>query len=231
MSSSKNIFRTTAPLGDFLERLKTSHEVQDELPANRYTKSEIERRYTEAFKTGQTAGYESGFELGKQEGHSAGLQQGQAEAAQAFEQAHQAALNAFVENLEQLRTDAEAEYAVWFQNAEQRLAVLAVEIAKRALGRELAADPESVVEIARQALTEATEGTEFRIRVNLADAPILDSRKQDLLQAVSHVRTIEVVSDPEIRTGCIVESNASTVDARLETYLTRLADTIRGEAA
>ena len=231
---SKHIFRNEELNQDypsFLDRLKTSHEVQDELPANQYTKSQIDQRFQEAFQSGLEAGQDSGFQKGREEGYQEGLASGQQKAAEEFEAAHAAKLTEFGQSLEQLRQKTEAEMEQWYVEAERRLAGLAVEIARRAIGTELSLQEEAVVEIARQVLAETTEGTHFRIFVNVAEAPVLESRRQQLVESIAHVRDIEIVSDPSIQAGCVVESGASTIDARVETYLRRLAETIQEEAA
>lgn len=231
MSLSKNILRDGQGYASFLDRLKTSHEVQDELPANLYTKSQIQKRFQDAHTNGLTTGQQEGYKAGREQGYKAGLEAGKAEAAQAFEEAHQAALDAFTQQLDELKTEAVQATAQWFVDAEKQLSQLAIEIARRAIGEELNLREEAVVEIANQVLSEVTEGTHFRIRVNLAEAPLIESRRQQLIESISHVRDIEIVSDPSVQTGCIVETGSSTIDARIESYLARLADNIREEAA
>lgn len=231
MSSSRNVIRTPGQYGSFLDRLKSSHEVQESLPAYQNAREQIQVRYEEAYQTGLASGKSEGTRQGYDEGYKAGLVKAEAEIREQHEAALKSELESFTHDLSDFKSTAEQQMDAWYKEAEERLALLAIEIARRALGQDLALSQESVFETAKAVLQESIEGTEFRIRVNVAHAPLLDARKQDLIDAVPHARNIEVVSDPHIQGGCIVETGASSVDARIETYLDRLAESIRGEAA
>ncbi len=227
MSSSRNILRDTGNLAGFMDKLKTTHQVQDELPHNRYAKSQLEARFAEA----QEQGFSEGLVNGHNQAYQSGLQEGKVEAIRLFNEAHHSEIVNFTNQLESLKNQAEEELKAWFANAENQLAVLAIEIAKQAIQKELSINQETVVEIAKTVLKETTEGTEFRIRVSLGDASILDSRKQEILEQVSHARNIEVVADQNIASGCVVETGSTVIDAQIDTYLLRLANSIRGQVA
>lgn len=216
---------------DFVQRLKSTHQVQDELPANLYTRTKIEERFQNAFTQGLAQGLTEGREAGYKQGYQEGLEQARKEVQSNFDTAHAGQIEDFVSELELLRREAELRYEQWYAGAESQLAVLAVEIARQAVVVEMQTNQDMVFEIARKVLSETTEGAEFSIRVNVADAPVLDARKQEIINQVSHVRGIEVVSDQNISSGCMVEFGSNVVDGRIHTYLQRLAESIHGEAA
>lgn len=100
---------------------------------------------TEAAKQGYEDGYRSGYEAGE------------IAARQQFEDAHAAALEAFVEDLSQRGKQVESALSEWCSRLEAPLAELASVIACRIVARELATDPETVVSIVKQAVAEVTQ--------------------------------------------------------------------------
>lgn len=224
---SRNILRDAGPLSGFLEKLKTSHEVQDELPHNRFAKSQLEKRRAEASEEGLKEGYAQGHAIGVERGKVEGIE----EAKRQFQQAHQEEFRLFTEELDRIRQETEQKAKDWFAMAEEKLAILSTEIARQAINQELKINPETILEIAKSVLAEATEGTEFRIRVNTADSTILNSRKQELQELFSHVRNLEIITDQTIKSGCILETGSTSLDAQIDTYLNRLRESIQGEAA
>jgi flagellar assembly protein FliH len=166
------------------------------------------------------AGFEQGFQ--------AGFEQGQREAAARFEDEHRMALAAFVDELN-LRADRlEAAFADWVAHLEAPLAGLATVIAARVLARELQSDPAAVVGIAKQALAEVTHASEARIRVNPFDSAEIEAHRDALLAASSGLRRIDIVNDPSILGGCLVETDGGSIDARVESMLEQALAALRG---
>lgn len=232
MSSSRNILRgTPQPFGSFLERLQTVHQVSEESPAAQWTRAEIQRRFHQAHEEGHLVGYSDGYAKGEAKGLEVGLATGQSVALQNWEDTHREEIDLFTHSLAQVVEDTKAGVDAWYREAEERLAILAIEIARRAIGQELAIREDAVADIAKQVLSEVTSGTQVRVRVSPLQVPALEARRTELLAALSHVRDLEVVSDPSIRNGCVVESEGGVVDARIESYLHRLAEETTGEAA
>ncbi|MCB0824604.1 MAG: hypothetical protein KDC26_00290 [Armatimonadetes bacterium] len=231
MSLSKNIFRTAAQYPNFVDRLKTVHEVDAESPANKMTRSEIQRLFQKAKEDGELVGYSEGYAEGERKGMEAGLETGRVQAAQAFESEHDDALDQFREALIQVVENAQQSVVEWHHEAEERLAYLAIDIARKALGRELEIHPESVIDIAKEALLEVSEGRLVKLRVNPWQAGLLEARKDELLAKFTFIQNIQVVPDAAIQGGLIVESDGGLVDARVETYLERLEDEFEEDAA
>lgn len=83
---------------------------------------------------------------------------------------------------------------------------------------------ESIVEITKQALQEVRHGTEVRVRVSPIDSSVLESRKAEILEAVSNIRQLIIVPDLKIVSGCEVDTDGGVIDARVESYLARLEE-------
>jgi flagellar biosynthesis/type III secretory pathway protein FliH len=112
------------------------------------------------------------------------------------------------------------------------LRVLAVRIAEKILGRELALSPEAVVDIARQALTAAGTARQVTIRCHPDDLAALERGRPRLLERASRAQVLQLRADPNVhRGGCIVETELATIDARLSTQLDAVERALRGDEA
>lgn len=103
------------------------------------------------------------------------------------------------------------------------LARLAVDIARKVLGRELALDPGAVVEIAAQAIAAARDRRELILRVNPEDAAAVRAA-EGRLAGLALAAPLEIVEDPRVdRGGAVLDTEAGRVDARVETQLAELS--------
>ena len=102
-----------------------------------------------------------------------------------------------------------------------QISTLATNIARKILGRELEFHPEAVVQIVRQALLEkARQRREIFLRVHPEDLELLRESKPELLEILSRTKEIGIREDPEVqRYGVIIETDAGTIDAQLDTQL------------
>ncbi|MCH7904079.1 MAG: hypothetical protein IH944_05865 [Armatimonadetes bacterium] len=188
-----------------------------------HSKPKVLRGRDAAREKGREQGYRIGFfegvEKGKIEGDLVARRHGKAD----FDKANAEHSAKFAASVEQAMAQFEQQRAEWFEHAEQTLADLAIEIARRAIGRELETTREGVVDLVKQVLEEVTDGTRVRLRVNPMDASALEAQLTEIKAAFSHLRNVEVVSDRSVGFGCRIESDAGMIDARVESYLGRIA--------
>lgn len=106
----------------------------------------------------------------------------------------------------------------------QALARATVLLARQVLRDELRAHPEHVAGVAREAVAAmVTSARQIVVRVHPDDLPLVDEGAGDALRA----RGARLLSDPEVqRGGCLVESDAGSVDATIATRWTRAAGAI-----
>lgn len=160
----------------------------------------------EAYEASRRQGYDDGFEQGRAEGRAEGLAQARKEAE--AERERQSAKVA-----ETLEAVSQA-FAAWREEAERRLGLVAMRVARRALGDEVEAGRTAVASILREALA-AAEGSEvLRVRVSPEDA--------ERLSAEPSVNGLAVVADPAVATGCVVETSWGELDAQCGTFLDRI---------
>ena len=111
--------------------------------------------------------------------------------------------------------------------AEREVVALALDVARKVLGRELAQDPGAVADLAAQALAVARDRREVTLRVNPEDADAIRAAAGRLGALLARAPGLDVREDPAVeRGGAVVETEAGRVDARVEAQLAALARAI-----
>lgn len=146
----------------------------------------------------------SARETARREGHEAGRAEGMAEAAVTLAVA---------------RTEA----ARLAEAAAPTAIALATKMAEKIVGRAVALAPETMADIAAEALGACRPGAgAVRVRVHPEDLAAVEARR-DALAARAPAAALELVADETIgRSGCVIETPQGRVDARLETQLAAL---------
>ena len=107
------------------------------------------------------------------------------------------------------------------------MANLALVVGAQLARRELSIDPRQVLSIIRECIDSLPSAVRVvRIRLAPADASVL----RESLHPDSEPCEVQVVADPRItRGGCIVEADASRIDAQLESRVAAAVATVLGE--
>ncbi len=125
------------------------------------------------------------------------------------------ALTEFERNLIETR---EIRERVW-RETEKDLLRLAVRLAEKIVGREIKKDDKTIIDIISTALQNARQQEKLTIRVNPTDLPTVE-REAEKFSLGGRVQFIDLVADPRVTaSGCLIESEVGTIDARLETQL------------
>ena len=141
-----------------------------------------------------------------------GFQQGQAAALKTLEAPLKQAMERMVKQIQELvgvrkrlRREAEAD-----------LVRLAMEIARRVLHRELSADPEAILGLAKAALERIDARDVLQVRAHPEDTRILETCLADL----GYPKRIEVMADQHLERGAIIlETSRGQLDASADTQL------------
>ena len=159
-----------------------------------------------------------------QEGHH----QGKIEARAAVEaelraegEARKQALRAEVDGLiGQITTARETLWA----SQETEMVALTFDIAKQVIKTEVTQNPEVVRALIANAVRRITDKDNVRVRVSVADAPHVKEMRQEILELMDGLRHLEIVDDRRVGDGgCVIETNAGTIDAKIETQLSEIA--------
>jgi flagellar assembly protein FliH len=162
------------------------------------------------------AAWQEGFHQGKQEARAAVETELRAEWA-----ARQASLR---DELDTIAADiATAREALW-QGQESEMVALTLDIARQVIKTEVAQNPAVVHAVIANALRRITDKDNVRVRVSVADAPRVKEAREDLMEIIDGLRFIEIVEDRRIGDGgCVIETNAGTIDAKIETQIAEVA--------
>ncbi len=158
----------------------------------------------------------------KQQAYHEGLEQGkQAGLAQAQEMinAHQKQLVAMLDALAKPLDHLD-------EKIEQELVSLSVAIARQIVRRELKAEPAQVVGVVKEALSILPSGVQnIKVYLSPEDARLVS----DIMLSNVGERKWQVVEDPVMEQGgCRIETNASTVDATIDSRIAAIAARLMG---
>lgn len=116
------------------------------------------------------------------------------------------------------------------EEAEPELRRLAVAIAEKILGRELALSSEAVVDVVRTALRAARARREITIRVHPDDVSAVLAARERLARELARPADLAVIADGEVgRGGCVIDTEVGAIDARLEVQLAAIERALVGE--
>jgi flagellar assembly protein FliH len=155
-------------------------------------------------------------------GYEDGLAAGQAEIAARVAQLDariqrlDAALQMLAKPLEQLDDE-----------VQQQLSQLALTVGKQIARRELKADPAQIIAIIREAVARLPAAArDVRVHLHPEDAAIVRER----LSSPGSDRAWNVIEDPALtQGGCLVRTDTSQIDARLESRLNAIVSSILGD--
>jgi len=158
-----------------------------------------------------------GHERGYAEGYAQGRAQGMADVA------------AEAQQLRAVLAHMAAPVAELDGRTEQALVALMLELARRLVQQELVADPTKMLGIVRDAVSHLAQPVRgLRVRLHPDDARVVNEHLSSEEGGESWV----IVADRKMMPGdCIVESDTSRVDARLDTRQAQLAQRLLGDPA
>lgn len=159
-----------------------------------------------------------------QEGHHQGKTEGRATVEAELRAAWDTRQEALRAELDFIITQIGAARATLWARQEADMVALTLDIARQVIKTEVSQNPEVVRALIANALRRLTDKDNVRVRVSVADAPRVKEARQDLMEMVDGLRQLEIVDDRRIgEGGCVIETNAGTIDAKIETQLAEVA--------
>lgn len=168
------------------------------------TAEDIERIHNEAHQ----AGYQTGFDEGREEGYRQGVEAAQAEA----------------QRIAALADNVENALAAIDQSVADEVLALALEVAHQVLHGAVAARPDHLLPVIREAMTALPlHHGHVSLHVNPAEAELV---RQHLGEQFLHSGW-RIVEDREIEAGgCFIRAGSSEVDATIQTRWKRVLEAI-----
>ncbi len=142
-------------------------------------------------------------------------------------QARVAELNARIANLDSILRQLAHPLRLLDAEVEEALLALAVAIGSQLARRELHADPAQVIAVVREGLQQLPLGArDVRVRLHPQDAAVVRER----LALPAGEGAWQLVEDPTLtRGGCLIQSEHSRVDSRLESRIQALVAAAMGD--
>ena len=104
------------------------------------------------------------------------------------------------------------------------MVALALDIARQVIKTEVSQNPAVVQAVLANALRRITDKDNVRVRVSVSDAPRVKEAREDLMEIVDGLRFLEIMEDRRVGDGgCVIETNAGTIDAKIETQIAEVA--------
>jgi flagellar assembly protein FliH len=180
------------------------------------------RRDTRARDAEATRASEAARKAELERGYQAGLK-----AARAEQQGHTDALAARVARLDEILNQLGRPLPQLEAEVEQQLLLLALAVGKQLARRELKADPGQITALIREAVGRLPAAARaIRVHLHPEDAAAVGER----LASAGPDRAWSVVEDPTLtRGGCLVRSENSQIDARLESRVNAMVSSMLGE--
>ncbi len=166
-------------------------------------------------------------EQGYQDGYAKGYADGEREAHRVLAQRADEERAAYREDLANFVTHIEAERRRAWAEMEPQIIGLVFDLAKQVIKQEIEVSRAVALSVVRNALRRVTESGTLRIRVHAEDLETIRAGREDLLTLVDGIPHIEIIEDRRVGAGgCVVETEAGNIDARIETQLEEVAETL-----
>lgn len=110
---------------------------------------------------------------------------------------------------------------------EREVVALAIDVARKVIGRELRADPAAVAALAGPVLEAARGRRQVTLRIHPADAASIRAASSGLAPALAGVPPTSIEEDASLAPGdVVVETEADRLDARIETRIETLREAL-----
>lgn len=152
-------------------------------------------------------------DLIRQQAYLEGFEQGKVAGEEAYT-AHLAEVRGVIAEVEQQRE-------AYLKQAEPELVKLAIAIAEKIVGEELAINPARIVNITREQMNRIRDREALRVRLHPDLLPFVDQERDSLFHAVEGLCELNLIDDSRIEHGgVVIETDNGSVDARLSSQFT-----------
>ena len=169
---------------------------------------------------------EAEFRAAERANHVRGYEEGLAAARREID-AQMAELNARIARLDSILAMLARPLEELDDDVEKQLTLLALTVGKQMVRRELKTDPAQVIAVIRESVARLPAAArDIRVHLNPADAAVV----RELLAAPTSDRAWNIVEDPAMsRGGCVVRTETSQLDAKLDSRLNAIVSAAFGD--
>jgi len=116
------------------------------------------------------------------------------------------------------------------ESLEGKMIELSVEIAEKMIAAQLTLEPETVCNIAKEALSLVENRMLVVLYINPAELPLYENKMDELKSLLPLRAELQLITDADVQTGgCRIETDSGTVDTTLETRRDAIMVALYGE--
>lgn len=178
--------------------------------------TEVERRVLTKLAEIQEGAYKEAFDLGRREGLEEAYNRLSEKINKSLE-----SLDALTSSISNLKTELKAEN-------ESHLVQLAFQMASQLAAHEISIEPNSTLEIIKQAVEMAQSEEEIVIKVSPEHLEFLEALRKETKRELEFLKRTKFEADPEVGVGgCVVITNYGEIDSRFQERVSRLWDSLK----
>lgn len=140
-----------------------------------------------------------------------------------FEQGQSKGLAEYSDQLRELAgviNDVTQNKRLFLENSEPELLKLAIKIAEKIVQNQVQLDQNALIAIVDQAIRRITDKDKVIIKTCPEDADFVRQHREEILEKMPDIRTLEVHEDPRVEQGgCIIETRLGFIDSSISTKL------------
>lgn len=168
-----------------------------------------------AFRNQQISQLEIESDSIRQKAHDAGVREGRL----AGEAAYATQINALLEAINSVTENKRK----FLDNSEPELIKLALKVAEKIVQKQIEIDPTSMHAIVDQAIRRITDKDKVMIKTAPEDADLVRQYRDQILEKMPDIRTLEIHDDPRLEQGSIViETRLGFIDSSIHTKLSSI---------
>ena len=153
-------------------------------------------------------------EEGRRQGFEEGLREGKEEALRKHEE--------LIKEAESIRDKANEDYANILKSAEEDIAALVMNVARKVINTELTMN-KKLYQPGFEALMRSSNRDSLVIRVSREDYDFVKENEESIKERVDGLGFLDIKQDPSLNAGsCIVETHYGCIDSSIETRMERL---------
>ncbi len=151
-------------------------------------------------------------------------EQGYAEGEKQAQQQYQALIAESEETLEAARS----EYRQSMAAMEADMVELVLDIARKAVGKQIDTQPDTILSVIRSALDDVTPTESVVVKVSSEDHEYVMAHLDRLIATLPFLCELDIRKDASLsRGGCVIDTGRGTVDGSVETRMRQIEDAMR----
>ncbi len=164
------------------------------------------------YKAQQLSAVQSEMAAMRDQGYKDGFEQGQSKGLTEY--------TTQIRELVAVINDVTQNKRLFLESSEPELLKLAVKIAEKIVQNQVQVDQNALIAIVDQAIRRITDKDKVIIKTCPEDADFVRQHREEILEKMPDIRTLEVHEDPRVEQGgCIIETRLGFIDSSISTKL------------